>query len=182
LNSVDLLREVEPDKRRAMDCIKDGAGGGWGGSAGVEFEEETSLAADKIMFAGLLAEGSFGGVGGCEAADARREKRPLRGFDCGLAAVAVVAVVLVVGVETALVRTGELEAGGVGAGVGVGDAAGGEVGEAADCGVAGSGFVADLVRPFTLAREAAVRGLVKRARHWEIRFERPFAGESPSTR
>jgi hypothetical protein len=65
LNSVDLLRDVEPDKRRAMDCIKDGADAGCGGSAPVEFEE-ASLAADAITFAMLLAEeeSGFGGVGG----------------------------------------------------------------------------------------------------------------------
>jgi hypothetical protein len=166
---VDLLRLEEPDKRRAMDCIKDGAGAGCAGSGVVEFEEEASLAADEIIFAVLLAEGSgFGGGEGCEAADARSENRPLRGFDCGLAAVAVVAVVLVVGVETVRVRTGEPETGGVGAGDG--DASAGEAGAAADCGVAGSGFVADLVRPFTLEREGAMRGLVKKARHWDDTF------------
>ena len=127
-------------------------------------KEDASLAADEIRAAVLVAEeeSGFGGVGGCEAAEARRENRPLRGLDGGLAAaaVAVVGVVLVVGEETVLVRLG-------GAGAGGGDAAAtaGEAGKAADCGVAASGFVADLARPFALAREAAVRGLVKSARH-----------------
>jgi len=74
--------------------------------------------------------------------------------------VAVVDVVLVVGVETVLVRERDPEAG-----ADVAEEAGVVDGDAVDCGVEGSGFVADRARPLTLGRAPTARGgLVKGCR------------------
>jgi hypothetical protein len=65
LHSGGLLREADPDKRRAMDCMKVGVGAGCAESAADESEEETSFAGAEVGAAAALADEScLGGAGG----------------------------------------------------------------------------------------------------------------------
>ena len=59
------MREEEPDKRRAIACIKPGAKAGCEGSATVEFED-AALSAGDVFRADAVADdkSGLGGVGG----------------------------------------------------------------------------------------------------------------------